>query len=401
MQKQSKTTQMIAKIADLIRLVIYFCINILIPSNKNIKQGSLLLIHLDSIGGYVLFRNFIQILKTSPQYKDYSITLVGSNAWKSLSMGLDNDFIDNFIWVDRSEFIYKFVYRYKKLKEITAQGYEIVLNPMFSREFFLSDNIVKLVNAKNKIGIDGDLSNIKKWQKNISDKYYTKRIKARNRIIFEFNRNKEFFESFLHTRLDISKPFIKLKSKKLSFKLPERYAVLFIGAGHSFRKWDVEKFAILGKYLKDNYHYKIVLCGGLNECENVKRFSKSFKDDYIALIGYTSLIDLLYIIKNSAFILTNETICPHLAIAVGASNVFVISNGNHYGRFTPYPKEMSQNYHAVYHPVIEKSLNSYNKLIRKYGCGSNLDINEISEQSVIKKIDFILNNQKTVTKKKY
>ncbi len=88
--------------------------------------------------------------------------------------------------------------------------------------------------------------------------------------------------------------------------------------------------------------------------------------------------------------IANETSAPHFAIALEMTNVFVISNGNHYGRFTPYPKEISKNYHVIYHPVIEKDLEDYKKLSTSYGFGSSVDINEISAQSVIKKLDYIL-----------
>ena len=62
--------------------------------------------------------------------------------------------------------------------------------------------------------------------------------------MFEFYRNKEFFENLLEEKLDIKKPFINLKPKKLDFKLPNKYAILFIGASANFRKWDAKMGAI-------------------------------------------------------------------------------------------------------------------------------------------------------------
>jgi len=70
--------------------------------------------------------------------------------------------------------------------------------------------------------------------------------------------------------------------------------------------------------------------------------------------------------------------------------MYLFSNGNHYGRFTPYPKEVSQNYHVVYHPEIEKDLDDYKKLSNSYGYGSDLDINDIKTNDVISKINTIL-----------
>jgi len=369
------------------KLLIKYLLSLIVDfkSKSEISQNSLLLIRLDAIGDYVLFRNYIEILKNSAKYKNYKITLVGNIAWKQLSEELDNEFIDSFIWIDRKKFERNPIYRYKKLQEITKNGYEIVLNPTYSRTFFVDDSIVKVVNVKEKIGSIGDLSNIKIWQKNISDKYYTKLIPAQNEVIFEFYRNREFFENLFSKKLEIQKPYIKLKPKKLEF---ENYAILFIGASAKFRKWDIENFAKVGEFLKDRY--KIVLCGAPSDREDAKEFGKFANFGYIDLVGKTSLIDLLHIIQNSSLLISNETSAPHLAVALEVAKIFVISNGNHFGRFTPYPKEMKSNYYPIYHPDIDKDLDNYKKLSNSYGFGSKLDINDISSEFAISKIEEVL-----------
>ncbi|MFA5216263.1 glycosyltransferase family 9 protein [Sulfuricurvum sp.] len=378
---------MFSKLKTAIKLIVYYFINLSLSPSKELKQKSILLIRLDAIGDYILFRNFIEVLRNSEQYKDYKITLIGNNAWKSLAEELDSEYIDEFIWLERDKFLKDFIYRYLKLKEITSKGYTIVLSPAYSREFLMGDTIVNLVNANEKIGSIGDLSNIREWQKNISDKYYTKLIKANNKLLFEFYRNKEFFENLLQIKLDISKSTIKLKEKNLTFELPQKYAILFIGASSDFRKWSIERFAKAAKYLKEKYNYEIVLCGATTDKIDAAKFKKYFDGECVDLVGKTSLVELLYVIHNGNLIIANETSAPHAAIALGDIKTFVISNGNHYGRFTPYPKEIAPNYYAVYHPLIEQDLGNYQKLSNSYGFGSDLDINEISVESVMKKIN--------------
>jgi len=381
---------MISKLKTLIKFIIYYFIKLNIVPAKEIVPKSILLVRLDAIGDYVLFRNFIKVLKESEKYKDYKITLLGNSAWKSLSEELDAEYVNDFIWLDRNKFNKDFVYRYKKLKEIMACGYEVVLSPVYSREFFFGDAIVKLVHANEKIGSIGDTSNIQIWQKKISDSYYTKLISAKDEPIFEFSRNKEFFENFLHVRLDIKKPHIDLKSKKLPFKLPQKYAILFIGASSSFRKWNIERFARVGEYLKEKHGYEIVLCGAPSDSEDATKFKNNFMGEYIDLVGKTSLVDLLYVIYNGNIIIANETSAPHFAVALEMTNIFVIYNGNHYGRFTPYPKDVSENYHVIYHPKIEKDLDDYEKLSNSYGFGSDLNIDDITKEMVIGKINSII-----------
>lgn len=383
---------MLSNIKQFIKFFVYSLLNRLIFSDKKISSKSLLLIRLDAIGDYVLFRNFIEILKKSEQYKNYKITLLGNSAWKNLSEELDSDFLNTCIWLDKNKFNKNLIYRYRKLKEITSKGYEIVLSPTYSREFFYADTIVSLINASKKIGSIGDLSNIQKWQKKISDKYYTKLIPAQHELIFEFYRNREFFENFLDIKIEIKQPTIRLKPNNLLFELPEKYAILFIGASSKFRKWNMEKFAEVGKYLKLTYGYKIVLCGATSDNRNAITFKESFGDDFINLVGKTSLLELLYVIYNGNLMIANETSAPHFAVALGIQNIFVIYNGNYYGRFTPYPKEMAPNYHVIYHPKIEKDLDHYQKLSNSYGFAGDLNISEISVKSVIKKISEVLND---------
>jgi len=54
---------MLSKLKTIIKLIVYHIINVLLIPSKNILPDSLLLIRLNTIGDYVLFRNYIEILK--------------------------------------------------------------------------------------------------------------------------------------------------------------------------------------------------------------------------------------------------------------------------------------------------------------------------------------------------
>ena len=378
---------------NLIKFIIFFFINLLIRPNKKIKLKTLLIIRLDAIGDYVLFRNYLEIISKSERYKNYNISILGNSSWKSLSESLDKKFIDDFIWLNTKRFNKDLKYRFNKLTEITSHAYEEVLSPQYSRNFYLSDNIVKLVRSDKKIGSTGDLSIITKWHKNISDKYYTSLLPGTSEILFEFERNREFFENLLSIKIDLKKPSIQLRNKSHNFNLPESYAILFIGATANFRQWKLKSFANVAEYLKNYHNYKIVLCGGPNDIEKAKEFSEFFKEDFLDLVGKTSLLDLLYIINQSSLLVSNESCAPHLTAALDRINIniFVISNGNTFGRFTPYPKKIYGNYFPIFHPKIEKDLNNTKKLINTYGMLSNLDINDITSENAIAKIKSVLN----------
>lgn len=375
------------KKAKLLKYFVVFLSGFFVSQSKKITPKSLLLIRLDSIGDYVLFRNFIAAIKQSEKYKDYKITLLGNIAWQSLATELDANYIDHFIWIDRHQFYNNVFYHYKKLKEISSLGYEILINPVYSRSFFYMDIIVNRVYAREKIGSIGDLSNIKPWLKYIGDAFYTTLFDANTELMFEFYRNKAFFELLLEEKLDIDKPSINLGSYLTEFKPFDNYVVLFLGASNIIRKWDINNFIEIANYINNKYRLTVVICGDNFDNNNILLLEKKLNKSILNLTGKTSLLEMLSIIVNAKLLISNETCMPHFAVALD-TEVIVISNGNHIGRFTPYPKEITRKYHVIFHPDIEKKLLYY----QQQGYVSQLNINDISVFSVMKQIDFVLSN---------
>ena len=358
----------------------YYFLGLLIQK-KAIAKKELLFLKLDAIGDYVLFRNFIEVVKTDIQYKDYNITFCGNIVCKSLAETLDSEFVEKFIWIDRKKFAFNFKYRYLKLKEIASKGYEIIIQPTYSRDYFYEDLIVSLVSAEKKIGIESNLSNMTSGGRRKGNRYYTELIQTSKDTIFEFNRYKEFFEKFLHRKIELSCTSIDPKSPRSSLKLPAKFLILFIGASKEFRKWPIGHFAELGKYLLHKYDGDIVICGGPGDIAESAVLEQELKNSRVVnLVGKTRLADLIPIISSSDLMVSNETSAPHMAVALSVP-VIVLSNGNNFGRFTPYPSEITKNYVPVYHPEINQG--DFQEMVGKFAEGSNLKISEIKVEDVI------------------
>ncbi|HOD40606.1 MAG TPA: hypothetical protein PKL57_08610, partial [Candidatus Wallbacteria bacterium] len=133
---------------------------------------SLMIVKLDGIGDYVLFRNFIEILRKDERYKGYKFTLCASLAVKSLACETERDTIDEFIWVDNKRFYSNYFYRFRVLRDILRKGFEIVIHPTYSREY-IADKIVKASKAPVRIGNAGDSVNVAAGLKAEFDGYYT------------------------------------------------------------------------------------------------------------------------------------------------------------------------------------------------------------------------------------
>lgn len=334
--------------------------------NKNIRLNTLLLVRLDAIGDYILFRNFIEILKKSKKYCDYKITLCGNIIWKDLAETYDKSFLDNFIWIERRKFNWNPIYRFKILRYINQYGFEIAIQPTYSREFFYGDAIIKASDAKERIGSEGDLSNITNQQKIISNKYYTELVPAKKESIFEFFRNKEFFEFVLEKKIELARPVFKLNKRLIKLPTKNIYAVVFPGAGSKYRRWQSYKFAEVADYVYKKYRYNIIIAGSKKDkilAEDIKK--KSENRNIINLTGKITLTQLVHIIKNAKILISNETLAVHIAAAVGTKTI-CISTGFRFGRFDPYPKEIFNKIIYVYPDVIQKRIYDYKYLIEKY-----------------------------------
>ncbi len=356
-----------------------------------INPGTLLIIRLDSIGDYIVFRNFLSAVKNSEQYRGYKITLCGNIIWKNLAENLDKIFVDNFIWIDRKKFYKKIKYRYKILREICKNGYEVVIETTYTREILFGDSIVKASRARVKIGSEGALDKHAKWKRElISDKYYTKLLPAGNDNLFEFYRNKEFFQHLLNTEPNIKDTKIDLSGYKLKFNLPAKYVVIFPGSSDVKRRWSAENFSVIANYIIKRYSLKIVIPLSGNEAKITSSITKNLPaESFIDLTGQTDLTGLAKVLQSALFLITNDTSAMHFAAAV-KTKFICISNGSYFGRFHPYPAEIFSGAHYVYPDEIMKNLNNHDELSRQYRFGSDLDINSISPAFVISLINKLI-----------
>ncbi|PBQ33852.1 hypothetical protein CNR22_19380 [Sphingobacteriaceae bacterium] len=342
------------------------------------KKKSLLLLRLDSIGDYVIFRNFIDSLKSSSRYQNYEITLCGNIWWKELSEKLDSQTVSSFIWIDYMKMADP-LYRFKVLRKIHNRGFEILIHPTYSRDS-VGDLIVANSGAEIKIGFSGDLVNLTLSQKENNNRAYSELIESPSECMFEFYRNKLFFESILAEKISLSRPSITSENQL------ENKIIICPGAKDSFRRWSPFNFAALCDKLKIDFPEKdFVICGSAADSVFAKEIIRNSTVHFQDSTGELGLNELLSVFSNAKLIVTNDSGPFHIAVALGKKAV-CISNGNNYGRFTPYPAEM-QTSSAVIYPDELLNLPSEEEKWEKY-CkhGSPLDINSIGVAKVYETI---------------
>lgn len=89
------------------------------------------------------------------------------------------------------------------------------------------------------------------------------------------------------------------------------------------RRWPLENFKLLIEGLRSTYpEKKIALVGAPNEAEYVAKLHTNFKDENIVnTAGKTSFEELIALIQNANFVITNDTGPMHLAAACGIKTI--------------------------------------------------------------------------------
>lgn len=350
---------MLMAIRHIIKFFLYLLSGWWVFPSRKIAGKSLLLIRLDLIGDYLLFRNFLPSLKQSKKYSGYHLTLLGNARWSELAESLDKEYVDRFIWLDVETFNNNCRYRIRMMREISGQGFGSVVSPIFSRDYYTADWIAGQLYAHEKIGNSGDLSNIPAWQKRISDRYFTRLIDVGNEAVFEFYKNKRFFEALTGTQSETEKPVLKPLMPAVNNNLPPKYAVLFLGASKKYKKWPVSEFAKVAVHIINKYNMPVIICGGKGDVQDARAFEQACDRPYVNLVGKTSLTELMNVIGGAQVLVSNDTSAPHFAVALNVPCV-VLYNGIHQGRFAPYPTEM----HAKY-MLVSPDLNKDNAAITR------------------------------------
>jgi ADP-heptose:LPS heptosyltransferase len=387
-----KSLLIFVKIGNLINFLINsLIIKIIHLKKRPIKEKTLLIIKLDSIGDYILVQNFFSILRTDSFYRNFKITLCGNIIWKDLAEYCSINTFDEFIWINRKKFRWNLIYKFNIYNKIYLKGYEVAIETIFSREILFGDTIIKASKAKERIGSTGSPENKGKWKRKLfTDNYYTKLITQKEENLFEFYRNKEFFERLLKKKIDITKAVLNFNSVQLNLPLMKDYILIVPGAQEKVRRWSYKKFAELIKLLLEAYQYNILLVGSPSEKEITNNIFNEIKSNRVQdYVGKTNLPEFGKIISEAKLLISNDTSAIHFAAALNISFI-CISNGKHLGRFNPYPDEMNLKCIFIYPDKLEQRIYSNNVNYDEFRTSSNYNINEISTEKVFSAVKKIL-----------
>lgn len=368
---------MTVNLKSVAKLLLYGFTTILVKKVPVIPK-TVLIVRVEGFGDYILFRNYLYWLKSRKEFAGYYFTLVGNVLWKEFAEHFDHSVVERFIWINHSNFGKNFLYRVKKIREICESGYEVVIYPTYLRETLYGDSIIRAATSNYKIGSTGEIKYRSLIETHITNLAYSSLIPASKDVMFEFDRLNEFFCNWLHSQVEVGMQLI-YDEKRI---YEDKYVVFFVGASSNNRKWSIHYFNALAAKIFDKLNIKIILCGALADKHSINQEPDLLNKSYVInMVGKTSQLELINWLKYAEFVVSNETVVPHLCVVLGTP-VFALYNGNNFGKFTPYPKHITTKYYAINHPAIESNQEHYRKISNENNYITKLSMHDITVKQV-------------------
>jgi ADP-heptose:LPS heptosyltransferase len=302
-------------------------------------RAKVLVVKLDAIGDFVLWLDAAKELRSLFPEDRHEIVLLGNKAWVPLAEGLP--YFDEVWPLDRRRFLFDPMYRIRLLRRVRSTGFRTVVHPTCSREFLQGDSVVRFSGARERIGSEGDCSNIRPYLKRVSDRWYTRLVPAAKEEMTEIERNAEFLRGLGLPEFRAGVPAWPRPPgpcPPLGKEAAAGYYVLFPGATVALKQWPPECFAEVARRLHAGKGWLGVICGSGEERELAERLRSLSGVPIQNLAGRTSLPELVSVVAGARLLVGNDTSGVHIAASVSVPSVCILGGG-HYGRFLPYRAE--------------------------------------------------------------
>jgi ADP-heptose:LPS heptosyltransferase len=353
-----------------------------ILGRRNLISNKILILRVDEIGDYILWRKYLGELIQSDLCKGKELHFMGNASWKNLFDLEYGKQFEKIIWLQKNNFKTKVIYRFAISRMLFTENYQIVINPILSRAKRVDDSLVKAAKAPLNYGFVRNNENYLSYENNYDKHLYQHLLEVKERPVFEFRINQIFTEwvckkSIFNLNLNFEPSVLPQQNLSLPTK---GYFIVFPGSRSSNRIWNTENFVEVSNYLYQTYKLTAIVCGGPGDIIYAEKFIQAYANPVINITGKTSLPELLSVIKNADCLLSVDTGSIHLAASVNCFTLGIF-NGAQYGRFSPYPKEISSKIISFYPKKVLEDINK-NELM-KYELIVNISYNEVSSKEVI------------------
>ena len=271
-----------------------------------------LIVRLDAIGDYVLWRNCLRFVRRCRKYRDAHVTVLGNPAWRNLAETFDGDCADEWIWAEDRSALFRKGYEnllpygiwhrrvasaQARLKEkLSALGFDEVISPSAFPDALLDELV---------LGIAPETVSVANGSPGRSSMFT--RLVDSGGASFVFLRNKAIASALAEAPCDVE---LELEIGEV----PQRTnrILFFTGASHWTRRWPRRRWRELVSLLPPGHEPVNAPQGG-------------------------SLADFARFVAPCAAVVSNDTMALHVAAALGVPAVGIANGVSGRGSFWPYP----------------------------------------------------------------
>jgi ADP-heptose:LPS heptosyltransferase/SAM-dependent methyltransferase/Tfp pilus assembly protein PilF len=346
-----------------------FCIAKFSPCNSiaPAKTDNVLWVRTDSIGDAILASSMLPHIREA--YRDARISVLCQAHIAELYEACPH--IDEVITFNLKEAETDFPYRDRIVESLRERHFDLALNSVYSRNG-LSDHFVMAGKIVERIGHQGDLSNLTEWQREANNANYSKLLPSGGGWKPELERHRDFLAG-LGIRVAELNPTIWITPDDISFADefflanqldPKRTVALFAGAQHSARHYPGYGRAISELCIQRGF--QVIALGAAEDTDLNRSNLADLSVKTMDLSGKTTLRQTAAILSRCCLAVGAETGLAHMACAVDVPNV-VLLGGGHAGRFIPYSRLTT----AVSLPLACFGCNWHCKFVTNY-CVKNI-----------------------------
>ena len=310
------------------------------------SPGRVLVVRNDSIGDYLLYRPWLRQLCVELRTAKQHVVLVANALWAPLAQAWDGDVVAEIIPVHFDRFARDPAYRATTVRRIGQLGVGMVLYPQHGREPVV-ENFIQFLHAPVRVGRQVVHTNPEPWFAQLTAGY-THQLPTSRAVLFEYDRNREFFEGWRQL-FGANSSAAALAPLSLPASVHEAgaalaaagsYIVLFPGASARQKRWPAPHFGELARGLHRHYgaRYRLVIAGSPADAEYVPAIAQAAGPE-VPLdnqCGRTDLPGLAALIAGARLLISNDTVAAHLGVQAGTPSL-VLLMGENYGKFFPYP----------------------------------------------------------------
>ena len=353
------------------------------------SRPRLLIIRLDDIGDYLLFRNQLQSYRESNRWKDHHITLLGNGSWREFFEQFDRHTVDDIIWVNKAEALSSPDYRGELWTSLRAKGFETAIAPSRTRPLLLDDLCVLAAAPVRAIGAVNTYLH-EDWNR-VSDSLYQELFQLSNSQLHEFFFNAEFAQWCCGKRFAGRRPILEVPEQSVASPSPAvPYIVCFVGAATRSKRWPVHRWIEFVELYQRSGSGRVIVAGNSRREIDAAVLIEARTGAH-SIAGRVSLLQLLSYVAGAQSVVSNDTMAAHLGVSCNRPTV-IVANGVNYERFTDYAEAGIHGVVTVYPSVFVRRRKRLGEIPYHYPQAVSGDMASITADSVLEALHRALNS---------